>query len=292
MDTIKKFISDAFWNYTPVVVLAAGSVWSVVEIGKCVSTHLYTRRMLNTWKDSPKDIVIVHAIGRGKTVPNNSPFVLKLETYLRMANIPYRIDNTYPHGPKGKTPWITLNGQHYTDSQLIIEFLSMKYDKIIGHYTAEQRAYGRAVRIMMDEFTGFGFALWRYVHDDGQNLHKTFALPPRTLQAFRKAARKRVLTNAWGQGIGRHTETEVIIMTKENLRAVSLILGSKKFLLGDEPSEDDCAVFGMLAQGLWSNPGCPYERLMNEELTNLRDYCIRMKETFWPDWEKCLAVKH
>ena len=169
--------------------------------------------------------------------------------------------------------------------------LPRKYGKIIGNYSPEQRAHGRAVRIMLEEFTNFGFALWRYVYSNGSNLPKTFALSPHALKTFHKSVRQRVLATTWAQDIGRHSETEVVNMTKENLRAVSLILGSRKFLLGDEPCEDDCAVFGVLAQGLWANPGCPYERLMNEELTNLRDYCVRMKETFWPDWEKYLAVQ-
>lgn len=79
----------------------------------------------NRWKNSPKDIVVVHTIERGKLVPNASPFALKLETYLRMANIPYQIDNSYPYSVnKGKTPWITFNGENVADSQFCIEFLA------------------------------------------------------------------------------------------------------------------------------------------------------------------------
>ena len=39
----------------------------------------------------PRDLVIVHDIGQGPSVPSLSPFPLKLQTFLRMANIPYQV---------------------------------------------------------------------------------------------------------------------------------------------------------------------------------------------------------
>lgn len=37
------------------------------------------------------DSVILHQLERGKLTPCISPFALKLETYLRMAGIPYQV---------------------------------------------------------------------------------------------------------------------------------------------------------------------------------------------------------
>jgi hypothetical protein len=31
---------------------------------------------------------------------------------------------TYIHGPKQRSPWITLNGKHMGDTELIIDFLN------------------------------------------------------------------------------------------------------------------------------------------------------------------------
>ena len=42
-------------------------------------------------KDYPRDVVILHQIRRAPLTPNLSPFCLKLETYLRMAKIPYQV---------------------------------------------------------------------------------------------------------------------------------------------------------------------------------------------------------
>lgn len=105
------------------------------------------------------------------------------------------------------------------------------------------------------------------------------------------------------QGIGKHTPEEVEDMVKKDLAAISLYLGEKSlndcgytffvpefhshfrvlklitgkenipllstgekpFLMGDEPSEVDCTVFGFLAQLKWHYPGSPYEAMLEGE---------------------------
>ena len=43
------------------------------------------------WAALPKDTVVLHQFPRGKITPSISPFCLKLETYLRVAAIPYEV---------------------------------------------------------------------------------------------------------------------------------------------------------------------------------------------------------
>jgi len=110
--------------------------------------------------------------------------------------------------------------------------------------------------------------MWRYVKDEGQSLHKIVDIPPvlRVLLrfgVFRRRACKLIRTNAWCQGIGRLKEEDVLHIMGDDLRALSTILGNKKFILGEDASEVDCAVFGMLVQALWCSPGSPYERMLH-----------------------------
>ena len=45
-----------------------------------------------------------------------------------MNGIKYVNDFSYPYSPdKHKSPWITVNGEDVSDSQLIIEFLAKKF---------------------------------------------------------------------------------------------------------------------------------------------------------------------
>lgn len=67
-------------------------------------------------------------------------------------------------------------------------------------------------------------------------------------------------------GIGLHSPTEIYQITGDNLRAVSEMLGSKKFICGDEPCEDDAAIFGMLSQAVWGAPGSSFEKLAHGKI--------------------------
>ncbi|MBC7944174.1 MAG: glutathione S-transferase N-terminal domain-containing protein, partial [Burkholderiales bacterium] len=62
-------------------------------------------------------------------LPNASPFCMKLETYLRMAGLPFEIapNANIMKAPKGKMPYIEDNGRAIADSSLIIEYLRKTY---------------------------------------------------------------------------------------------------------------------------------------------------------------------
>ena len=63
-------------------------------------------------------------------LPNFSPLCLKLETWLRMAKLPYQAPKCgIPLGkaPKHKLPYIVDRGQSIGDSSLIIDYLKATY---------------------------------------------------------------------------------------------------------------------------------------------------------------------
>ena len=59
------------------------------------------------------------------SIPNLSPFCCKLETWLRIAGIPYEVVDTLEprKAPKGKLPFIEDAGLRMGDTSLIIEHL-------------------------------------------------------------------------------------------------------------------------------------------------------------------------
>eukprot|EP00475_Leptophrys_vorax_P013787 TRINITY_DN20148_c0_g1_i3.p1 TRINITY_DN20148_c0_g1~~TRINITY_DN20148_c0_g1_i3.p1 ORF type:complete len:205 (+),score=43.10 TRINITY_DN20148_c0_g1_i3:48-662(+) len=81
--------------------------------------------------------------------PNASPYSSKLETWLRMAEIPFTVIRgmDLQHAPKGKVPYIELDGKLMGDSQLIIEYLSKKWPNCKctdAHLTPEEKAISLA----------------------------------------------------------------------------------------------------------------------------------------------------
>ena len=96
------------------------------------------------WLMAGKDVVVLHQPSRATYCPNPSPFPIKIETYMRIMGIKYVIDNEEERGPKGKTPWITVNGQEIADSQLAIEYLQDELKKDIDkHLTPLNQAIAR-----------------------------------------------------------------------------------------------------------------------------------------------------
>ena len=58
-------------------------------------------------------------------IPNVSPFCCKLETWMRIARIPYEVVSTPDprKGPKGKLPFIEDAGVRIADTSLIVDHL-------------------------------------------------------------------------------------------------------------------------------------------------------------------------
>ena len=68
--------------------------------------------------------------------------------------------------PKGKIPWIHLNGQIYSDSQFCIDFLASKYEKDLSkHLSITEKAIERAFIKLTEESLFWCMALHRFKFD-------------------------------------------------------------------------------------------------------------------------------
>jgi hypothetical protein len=85
---------------------------------------------------------------------------------------------------------------------------------------------------------------------------------PRKMRMLMFLQSAKVEKSLYAHGLGRHTLSDRTELTLADLRSVSVILGKRQFLGGDEPCEEDCAVFGTLAQVVWAAPESPYEKLV------------------------------
>jgi hypothetical protein len=105
--------------------------------------------------------------------------------------------------------------------------------------------------------------LWRFVWDDGKSLfYRDWNLPNASSIEVRTKFHELFKRQTWEHGIGRHSQAQTLDMLKGDLKTVSKILGTKKFILGDEPCVEDCSIFGFVAQALYGMPESPYEKLV------------------------------
>ena len=103
---------------------------------------------------------------------------------------------------------------------------------------------------------------------------------------------RRIRGQLHGHGIGRHSEEDIYGIAERDLRAVSSLLGNKKFLLGsDVPSLVDAVLFAFVASAVWDCQDSPQAKLVKTELRNLESHALRMKEMFYPDWDEILATR-
>ena len=91
-------------------------------------SELKLKNLQIKWNAVGKDVVVLHQFQRARTSPNPSPFPIKLEIFLRIHEINYVNDFDEPKSQKNKSPWITINSENITDSQLCIEYLAKKFD--------------------------------------------------------------------------------------------------------------------------------------------------------------------
>jgi glutathione S-transferase len=87
-------------------------------------------------------------------LPNASPFCMKLETYLRMAGLPFELDNSgdVMKAPKNKLPYIDDDGTIVADTSFIIEHLKARYgDPLDAALTPVERALATAFQRLFEE---------------------------------------------------------------------------------------------------------------------------------------------
>ena len=71
-----------------------------------------------------------------------------------------------------------------------------------------------------------------------------------------------------------------------SLECASRVLGSNKFLLGDEPCDEDCSLFGLVTYTLHNVlKDNVYRVALRERFPNLVEHYERVKELCWKDWD-------
>ncbi|MCL4133001.1 UNVERIFIED_CONTAM: hypothetical protein GTU68_013741 [Idotea baltica] len=195
-----------------------------------------------------------------------------------------------PFGPKTKCPWITLNGEEIPDSEFVIEHLKDHFNvKLDSKLSAVEEANLETVKILIEEHLFWCVIAWRYWLDRCESFMKSQVFSKPLSWFFPIFMVSGIKKKSMIQGIGKHSEVEIYQICKKDCQTLSTILGTKKYFGGDTPCTADCAIFGGLSQLMWNAPESKYEDLLKEKYKNLAQYCLRMKENAFPDWNNLLV---
>jgi len=233
--------------------------------------------------------VFVFGTGWGLPFPTAAPFPLKLLTWLRMVGLPHEIvvENDPRKGPKGKSPWIEDGEARMGDSSIIISYLGERYgagverDQSLG---AREKATALVIQRTLEEHFHQAFEHQLFFGRGGRarvaEFVSTMPVPLRWIvpRLLTSQLRKQL----YERGLGRHDESEVIRQGKDDLDALSVLLGDQPYFFGDEPSSIDACVFGFLGVSLYVAGDNPLFR-HGASLKNLWQYCERMRAQYFPE---------
>jgi glutathione S-transferase len=246
-----------------------------------VATQIATiPRTLVTDAAAPPVVVVQFPELWGRNV---SPFGLKLETWLRLADIPYVVEPSTDlrKAPKGKLPYIKDEGRLVADTTQIIEYLkaSRGIDPDAGLGEGERAQSLMLQRLFEDHFY-FVLAYSRWIDEAGwRTLYPAFfgRLPFPISRLVAGHFRRRVRRMLQLQGIGRHRPDEIYARGRADLAAVADFLGDRPFLMGEQLTTVDAVAYAFLANVIY----LPFETELKRaalEFPTLITYCEAMEQ--------------
>lgn len=186
--------------------------------------------------------VILQKFGPQWEIADPSPFCVKLESFMRLNNIPYDTKefnpkSTYQKSPKKKVPYVTFeNGEVMGDSTLIIERLCHEQNiEMERGLTPEQKATSDAFRTMLDEGFYWPAVYSRWQDERGWSVIKPIFFPGSPAFLMNLLAghiRRSMIKNIYAQGTGRHSEEEIYAIGTKMLKSLSDLLGHNQWFFG------------------------------------------------------------
>lgn len=232
-------------------------------------------------------MITLFGFGSHFGLPDPSPFVLKIDAYLRMTGIEFESvtdASNLRKAPKGKLPFIEDDGEIISDSFFIIEHLREKYHLILDDWlNEEQRAIANLIIKSLDENFYWCLLYSRWLHEDTwPRLKKAFfGGLPFPLSHFVPFLVWRGIKNAlYKQGLGRHSDEEIMHIAEHTLENLSVLLADKPYFLGNQPCTLNSVVYGFLAQLILAD----LDNLMNrlaKNYENLVAYCNRIEIQYY-----------
>ena len=240
-------------------------------------------------------MITLHTFGPQFGLPDPSPFVTKAELLLKMAGLPYRTDPSgLSKAPKGKLPYIEDDGEKIADSTFIRWHLEKKYGVDLDRgLSKEQRAVAWAFEKMAEDHLYWALVDARWTDDANFNRgpRDFFGAVPAPVRPLIVAMiRRQVRKNLRAQGMGRHTQAEIVALGTRSIDAIADYLGQKPFFMGAEPTGVDATTFAFAAGALSPTFDTPL-RSAAERHDNLKRYVGRMTARYYPDFGEIAGCK-
>jgi glutathione S-transferase len=230
-------------------------------------------------------MITLYRFGLFLGAPDSSPFVIKTMMLLKLAGLECQTVQGNPlKAPMRFLPYIDDDGVTVADSTLIRRHLERKYKcDFDAALTREQRAQAWAVERMCEDHLYFAMLENRWL--DPINFRKgvatMFGVIPAPLRPIARVVLRRMnAARLRGQGLGRHSKTDIAELASCDIAALATILGNKPYLMGDEPCGADASVFGIITSVLTPPLESPLRDAMSKH-RNLVAYRDRVAHRYF-----------
>jgi glutathione S-transferase len=231
-------------------------------------------------------MITLYKFGPAFGLPDPSPFVMKVEMLLKMANLLYRTEAVgLAKAPNGKIPYINDEGVVVPDSTFIRWHIEKKYRIDFDRgLNAAQKATAWAFEKMAEGQLYWIGAPERWMIDENFRkgpLPLLDKVPAPIRPIVRAMIHRRLRTALHGQEHEQVLSDETLTVATRSIDTIADFLGDKPFFMGSEPTGADATMFAFACAAL-----CPYfePRIRNaaQRRENLRRYVGRMTARYYP----------
>src|SRR6202035_4143259 len=124
----------------------------------------------------PSTVMTLHRFGIfdpdvARRVPTLSPFSAKLTAHLRFQGIPFEpvAEQGVGNAPRGKVPFITVDGVKVADSDLVIGFLKTAFPDPDAGLSDHQRAVGHLVQRTLEDHLYWIALIYEFYDQEGSD---------------------------------------------------------------------------------------------------------------------------
>ena len=239
--------------------------------------------------------ITLYKFGSLWNIADPSPFCIKLESYLRVANVDFEAPvfemSFFKKAPKGKLPFIKkADGSIVGDSNLIIEELVASGEKDLdAALNVEERSISCAFHRLLDEHFYWALVYSRWQDEPGWSIVSDMFfgdITPFIRGLIQNKEQKTVIGYMKGHGLGRHNREEIYSIASKNITALSDYLGDKKYFFGkDELTFIDICLHSYIINIITPDIDNPLKEAVMA-CQNLVDHALRLDAEIYGDLYK------
>jgi glutathione S-transferase len=206
------------------------------------------------------DKVTIYGFGAVDELLDMSPFVHKIEVYLRLAGLSYdKVSGNARRSPNGKLPCMRHNGNVVADSQAIVGYLrDTKLADLDAWLDPRQRALASTLRVALEEDLYFTLVYYRW--QVGWSAYRPVlskvirdaGVPGLLAGIIAGWVQRGVVRKLDEQGTGRRSPDALELRAAEQLENLETLCDENgPWLLGERPCTLDAVAHAMLAGSRW-----------------------------------------